>query len=72
MFCVSTVRLAVEHAGGMWFETYVFPSNGKDISDYGEVWGTRYRTEEEAAANHTRVVREVRDGKLLDYDGQPL
>src|SRR5205085_3381625 len=51
-FCVSTVKLSVEHHGGKWYETYIFPSNGKKITTWQEVWGQRYATQAEAEAGH--------------------
>jgi hypothetical protein len=71
-YCVSTVQLAVEHPGGRWFETYVFPSNGRTITDWLEVWGERFVTEDEASARHTEVVAALRAGTLLDHNGDPL
>jgi hypothetical protein len=63
-YCVSTVALSVEHFGGMWYETYIFPSDGKKITHWIEVWGTRYATRDEAVAGHAEVCERFRAGEL--------
>jgi hypothetical protein len=65
-YCVSTVALSVEHHGGMWYETYIFPADGKEITGWLEEWGTRYRTRDEAVAGHEVVCRLLRQGVPLD------
>lgn len=70
-FCVSTVALGVPHHWGRytgkpeyWFETYIFPSDGKDITEWLERWGQRYKTEDEARDGHDEVVARVERGDL--------
>lgn len=65
-WCVSTVALSIEHYGGMWYETYIFPADGKEIIEWLESWGTRYRTRDEAVDGHAKVCALVRDGVSLD------
>lgn len=71
-YCVSTVALGVEHHGGMWYETYIFPANGEKITDSSEVWGTRYATRDEAVDGHRRVCDDLRSGRLRTYDDEVL
>lgn len=71
-FCVSTVDLAVEHHGGMWYETYIFPADGERITEWGEVWGVRYATRDEAVAGHEKVCDDLRNGRLTTYEGEVL
>jgi len=54
--CVSTVGLGVEHYDNTWFETAVFPSDGKDITNYSEMYMKRYKTEQEAVDGHKTLV----------------
>jgi hypothetical protein len=65
-YCVSTVALTIEHHGGMWYETYIFPADGKKITGWLEEWGTRYRTREKAVEGHAKVCALVRNGVALD------
>ena len=67
--CISTVRLRVEHSwggedGGYWYETYIFPSDGAEITEWIEEWGVRYKLEGEARAGHDLVVAQVECGEL--------
>ena len=71
-YCVSTVALSVEHHGGMWYETYIFPADGEEITGWSEVWGTRYATRDEALAGHERVCDDLRAGRLKTWDGEPI
>ena len=48
---ISTVKLMIEHPGGMWFETCVFGGS----SSAGEVY-QRYKTLKEAAKGHIDCV----------------
>jgi hypothetical protein len=71
-YCVSTVALAIEHNGGMWYETYIFPADGKEITEWGEVWGTRYPDREAAEIGHEKVCAQLTAGKLETWDGEKL
>jgi hypothetical protein len=63
-YCVSTVKLSVEHDRGKWYETYIFPADGKQVTEWIEVWGTRYATQPEAVEGHARVCEQLRAGEL--------
>lgn len=65
--CVSTIFLCVEHWGGAWFESYVFPANGKEITDYSEVAGRRARTYEEVMQYHKAYADQLRAGIVPSY-----
>lgn len=71
-YCVSTVALSVEHHGGKWYETYIFPADGKEITDWLEVWGERYATRDEAVAGHEKVCDDLRKERLKTWDGEVL
>lgn len=71
-YCVSTVALTVEHHGGMWYETYIFPADGEKITGWSEVWGERYATRDEAVAGHARVCDDLRNRRLRTYDDEVL
>jgi len=71
-YCVSTVGLAVEHHGGKWFETYIFPANGEEITGWLEVWGVRYATEAEARDGHEKVCDDLRNARLKTWDDEVL
>lgn len=66
-YCVSTVELRIEHHGGMWFETYIFPANGEEITGWSEVWGTRYATSQEAVDGHGEACAKLKAGELELY-----
>ncbi len=60
---VSTARLSVDHSFGntpLWYETMVFPHNGKDVVSYGELDSDRYTTEEQAREGHESIVQRWR------------
>lgn len=71
-YCVSTVSLSVEHHGGMWYETYIFPADGKEITGWLEVWGVRYATRDEAVIGHEKVCDDLRNGRLTTWDEEVL
>lgn len=71
-YCVSTVALSIEHDGGMWYETYIFPAADGEITDWIEVWGVRYATRGEAVAGHADVCEKLRAGELETWDGEVL
>ena len=40
-YCISTVALTIEHHGGMWYETYIFPADEDgNVLDWGELEGS--------------------------------
>ena len=56
---VSTVRLCIDHGSGgtpLWYETLVFPHDGKEITSWGEIDGSRYTTTEQAQEGHEKIV----------------
>ncbi len=56
---VSTVRLTINHGHGgtpLWYETLVFAHDGNEVTNWGELDGTRYTTEYEARAGHDKIV----------------
>lgn len=55
-YIVSTVDLEMRLYNGR-YETLVLPAIGSEVSDWGEVDGTRYDTEAEAVAGHAEFVR---------------
>ena len=67
-FFVSTIFLPLDHSFGggapVHFETYVFNSDGEKISYYGEVWGRRACTYEEAMEHHAEAIREIDAGNI--------
>src|SRR5207248_9874464 len=67
-YLVSTVALRVEHHGGMWYETYIFPAKDGEITDWSEVWGVRYATRNEAIEGHARTCDLLRSGQLKTWD----
>jgi hypothetical protein len=71
-YCVSTVELIFKHYGGMWYETYIFPADGEEITGWLEVWGERYATRDEAVAGHARVCDDLRNGRLTTSDDEVL
>jgi hypothetical protein len=54
--CVSTVALIIEHHGGMWYETMVFPSANGQVTDWGELSCRRYPNKHMAELGHAREV----------------
>jgi len=59
---VSTVFLELEHFGGMWYETMLFPEAKGDVKV--ECWyEERYATREEAERGHRRVLEKLRKGR---------
>ena len=54
---VSTVRLPIEHHGGMWYETMIFPQGS-----WCELFCERYTTQAEAEVGHAAVLRPLRTG----------
>ena len=67
MVWVSTVRLSVDHGyNGIpkWYETYIFKANdeGTEVADWGEEWGNRYTTEDQARDGHESVMTQLRAG----------
>ena len=67
---VSTVKLPMEHWGGMWFETCAFLPGDSDVID-------RYQTEAEARIGHAkyvamleRWVSEKHTGTILELTGE--
>lgn len=67
---VSTVKLPMEHWGGMWFETCAFLPGDSDVID-------RYQTEAEARAGHAKYVAmleqwvaEKHTGTILELTGE--
>ena len=71
-YCVSTVSLAIEHWGGMWYETYIFPAKDEEIGGWHEVWGIRYRTRDEAMSGHADTCEKLAAGELRTWDDKPL
>ena len=71
-YCVSTVQLAIEHHGGMWYETYIFPADGKQITGWLEVWGERYPDRGSAISGHEDTCRKLAAGELETWDGEKL
>ena len=63
-YCVSTVALTIEHHGGMWYETYIFPAENGKIAKFLEVWGARYATRGEAEEGHVDAVEKLKAGKV--------
>ena len=63
-YCVSTVTLVVEHPGGMWYETMIFGSDGKAITDYSDRYCERYKTKREAQEGHKKVINGVSAGEI--------
>ncbi len=55
-YCISTVALTIEHYGGAWYETMIFPARNNKIESYGDIYSDRYATKEEAEAGHKRIV----------------
>ena len=67
---VSTVKLPMEHWGGMWYETCAFLQGDSDVIE-------RYVTEAEARIGHAKYVaqleqwvREKRCGTILELNGE--
>lgn len=67
---VSTVKLPMEHWGGMWFETCAFLPGDSDVID-------RYQTEAEARIGHAKYVAmleqwvaEKHTGTILELTGE--
>jgi hypothetical protein len=54
--CVSTVALTIEHYGGMWYETMVFPSANGQVTDWGDLFCRRYPNKHKAELGHAREV----------------
>lgn len=67
-YCVSTIALSIEHYGGNWYETYIFPARNCDISEFMEIWGERYRTAEDALDGHLDVISKLNNNELRDWD----
>jgi len=67
-YCVSTVSLIIEHYGGTWFETMIFPSDGFKITEFTNKFCDRYVTEAEAHAGHSKTVSLLEEGKLELYE----
>lgn len=70
---VSTVHLSVDHGYDgtpIWYETYIFAANpdADMVASWGELWGTRYSTEEEATAGHDAAMQMVKSGEWEPYD----
>jgi hypothetical protein len=63
-YAVSTVSLSIEHSGGTWYETYIFPAEGEEIVEWIEVWGVRYATRDEAAKGHADTCAKLKAGEL--------
>lgn len=57
---VSTVFLELEHMGGMYYETMIFPQSSELISHFQE----RYKTQEKAEAGHQEVIRKIKDKEI--------
>lgn len=65
---VSTVALTVEHFGGAWYETMIFPCDeAGTVTDFGELYMDRYSTREQAERGHEQIVEQLRA-----RDAEPL
>ena len=58
---LSTVDLVFEHIGGR-FATMLFPYDG-DEGNRGELSCQRYRTKEEAVAEHNELLKRLQNGE---------
>lgn len=59
---VSTVKLPMEHWGGMWYETCAFLPGDSDVID-------RYKTEAEARAGHAKYVAMLEQWVAENHNG---
>ena len=62
-YCVSTIRLLVDHQylGGspIFYETMVFAIDSDDTTNYNDLHCTRYTTLQEAVIGHAAVCRSL-------------
>jgi hypothetical protein len=68
---VSTVELSVDHGHGgrpIYHETYIFEADASGkITNWSEVWGERYYSEDEALDKHPKLVAKIEAGWVPSY-----
>ncbi len=66
-YFISTVFLTLDHGyneSGVHFETYVFKSDGKDVTSWCEVWGRRAKSYEAALKDHQEAKDAIDNGTI--------
>ena len=61
---VSTVDLEMEHMGGMYYETMVFPQEGNEEVSLKCHYQNRYRDKDDAIKGHEEVVKKLKEEKF--------
>ena len=61
-YCVSTVFLGLEHSGGNYFESYIFPAKDGELTSCGELDGKRAATYDEVMNHHQDFVEALASG----------
>lgn len=69
---VSSVHLSIDHNYGgdrpIHWETYIFEANAKgEITNFSEVWGTRYYDKDAMLAEHDDLVQRIENGWIPSY-----